>query len=158
MEQRRLSDLTASTKRVALVGLAKNTGKTETLAALLRELQALVVAGPGQPVDALKHEAFLKGLSHEADPDVILFGPAGLKLLANTKATDSELRSFVSKSGGTAFDEVRDVTAVAVVDIAHCGSHAAFGHHRVRLAEQRLADDADLESVLRSFNGSAINS
>ncbi len=34
-----LSELTASTKRLALVGLAKNTGKTETLAALLRELE-----------------------------------------------------------------------------------------------------------------------
>ena len=35
-----LSELTASTRRLALVGLAKNTGKTEALAALLRELQA----------------------------------------------------------------------------------------------------------------------
>jgi hypothetical protein len=34
----KLSELTASTKRLALVGLAKNTGKTEALAALLREL------------------------------------------------------------------------------------------------------------------------
>jgi hypothetical protein len=33
-----LSDLLADTSRVALVGLAKNTGKTETLAAILREL------------------------------------------------------------------------------------------------------------------------
>ncbi len=33
-----LGELTASNKRLALVGLAKNTGKTETLAALLREL------------------------------------------------------------------------------------------------------------------------
>jgi hypothetical protein len=33
-----LSDLIAPTKRLALVGLAKNTGKTETLAAILREL------------------------------------------------------------------------------------------------------------------------
>jgi hypothetical protein len=33
-----LSDLTAPVRRLALVGLAKNTGKTETLAALLREL------------------------------------------------------------------------------------------------------------------------
>jgi hypothetical protein len=33
-----LSQLTASVRRLALVGLAKNTGKTETLAALLREL------------------------------------------------------------------------------------------------------------------------
>jgi hypothetical protein len=35
-----LSDLTASTERLALVGLAKNTGKTEALGALLRELEA----------------------------------------------------------------------------------------------------------------------
>jgi hypothetical protein len=35
-----LSELTASRRRLALVGLAKNTGKTETLAALLRELDA----------------------------------------------------------------------------------------------------------------------
>ena len=35
-----LSELTASTKRLALVGLAKNTGKTEALAAMLRELEA----------------------------------------------------------------------------------------------------------------------
>jgi hypothetical protein len=34
----RLADLLAATRRVALVGLAKNTGKTETLAAILREL------------------------------------------------------------------------------------------------------------------------
>jgi hypothetical protein len=37
---RQLAELTASARRLALVGLAKNTGKTETLAALLRELQA----------------------------------------------------------------------------------------------------------------------
>jgi hypothetical protein len=35
-----LSELTASSRRLALVGLAKNTGKTETLGALLRELEA----------------------------------------------------------------------------------------------------------------------
>jgi hypothetical protein len=39
MEQQRLSDLTTTIKRVALVGLAKNTGKTVALAALLRELE-----------------------------------------------------------------------------------------------------------------------
>jgi hypothetical protein len=36
----RLSELTASTQRLALVGLAKNTGKTVALAALLRELES----------------------------------------------------------------------------------------------------------------------
>jgi hypothetical protein len=35
-----LSELTASSRRLALVGLAKNTGKTEALNALLRELEA----------------------------------------------------------------------------------------------------------------------
>jgi hypothetical protein len=35
-----LSELTSSSRRLALVGLAKNTGKTETLTALLRELGA----------------------------------------------------------------------------------------------------------------------
>jgi len=39
-EPRRLSQLTASARRLALVGLAKNTGKTVALAALLRELEA----------------------------------------------------------------------------------------------------------------------
>jgi len=34
-----LGELTASDRRLALVGLAKNTGKTVALAALLRELQ-----------------------------------------------------------------------------------------------------------------------
>lgn len=36
----RLAELIAPVRRLALVGLAKNTGKTETLAALLRELAA----------------------------------------------------------------------------------------------------------------------
>jgi hypothetical protein len=36
-----LSELTAPVARVALVGLAKNTGKTEALAALLRELETV---------------------------------------------------------------------------------------------------------------------
>jgi hypothetical protein len=36
----RLSELTASTQRLALVGLAKNTGKTVALGTLLRELEA----------------------------------------------------------------------------------------------------------------------
>jgi hypothetical protein len=32
---------------------------------------------------------------------------------------------------------------VAVVDVAHGRRHAAFGHHGVGFAEQRLADQAD---------------
>ena len=81
------------------------------------DLNLKSTAGPGQPVDALKHESYLRGLSHTADPDAILFGPAGLKLLENSQATNSESRSLVPKSGGSAFDEVRDVIAAAVADI-----------------------------------------
>ena len=36
-----------------------------------------------------------------------------------------------------------DLPAVAVVDVGHRRGHAALGHDRVRLAEQRLADEAD---------------
>jgi hypothetical protein len=39
-----LTDLLADSRRIALVGLAKNTGKTETLAAILRELEHRGVA------------------------------------------------------------------------------------------------------------------
>jgi hypothetical protein len=45
-----LSELTASTRRLALVGLAKNTGKTETLAALLRELSSSPQGSAGRCV------------------------------------------------------------------------------------------------------------
>jgi hypothetical protein len=35
---------------------------------------------------------------------------------------------------------------VAVVDVAHRGRHAALGHDGVRLAEQRFADQPDLDA------------
>ena len=46
---------------------------------------------------------------------------------------------------------VREVDApvVAVVHVRERGSHAALGHHRVSLAEQRLADEA----YSRAFGG-----
>ena len=74
-----------------------------------------------EPADAQKHESYLKGLCHTADPDVILFGAAGLKLLENKKEAKTEQRSLVAKSGGTAFDAVKDVIAVAVADIDNDG-------------------------------------
>ena len=75
-----------------------------------------------QPADALKHEHYVHGLCHTADPDVILFGPSGLKLIENVKENkSSEVRSFVVRSGGSAFDEVRDVVCVAASDIDNDG-------------------------------------
>jgi hypothetical protein len=45
--------------------------------------------------------------------------------------------------------------AVAVVVVAHGRGHAAFGHDGVRLAEERLADEADRDTARRGFNRSA---
>ena len=42
--------------------------------------------------------------------------------------------------------------AVAVVDVGQRRRDAAFRHHRVRLAEQRLADQADLTRRRRRFD------
>ena len=39
-----------------------------------------------------------------------------------------------------------DAPVVAVVDVAQRRRHAALGHHRVRLAEQRLADESDRDA------------
>jgi hypothetical protein len=77
-----LADLLADTRRVALVGLAKNTGKTETLAAILREL-----AQRGTPVgvtsigrDGEAHDVIDARI---AKPRIVL--PAG-SLVASTDA------------------------------------------------------------------------
>jgi hypothetical protein len=50
--------------------------------------------------------------------------------------------------------EVR-LPRVAVVDVAHRSGHAAFGHHGVRFAEQRLADHSDVDAGSRGFDGGA---
>ena len=41
------------------------------------------------------------------------------------------------------------------VHVAHGGGDAAFGHHRVRFAEKRFADDADARALSESFDGRA---
>ena len=48
-----------------------------------------------------------------------------------------------------------DLPVVAVVDVGQRRGHAAFGHDRVRLAEQRLADEADRDAGRRRFDGRA---
>ena len=45
--------------------------------------------------------------------------------------------------------------AVAIVDVGQRRRDAAFGHHRVRLAEQRLADQADRHAGGRRLDGRA---
>jgi hypothetical protein len=108
-----LSELTASTKRLALVGLAKNTGKTETLAALLRELQAdgrtVGVTSVGR--DGEEHDVIDANISK---PRVRL--PAG-SLVATT---DSLLRA-----SGISYELLEDPgvrTPLGRVQIARVGS------------------------------------
>jgi hypothetical protein len=52
---------------------------------------------------------------------------------------------------------VREVglPAVPVVDVGERGRDAAFGHHRVRLAEQRLRDQPDRRAARRSLDRGA---
>ncbi|HEY4450667.1 MAG TPA: hypothetical protein VGN13_03595 [Solirubrobacteraceae bacterium] len=77
-----LSDLTASATRLALVGLAKNTGKTEALATLLRELRAcgraVGVTSVGR--DGEEHDVIDARI---AKPAVLLWGGS---LVATTDA------------------------------------------------------------------------
>ncbi len=48
-----------------------------------------------------------------------------------------------------------DFPIVSVVYVGQRCGDAAFGHHRMRLAEQRFADQADLDPSSRSFDGRA---
>ena len=54
----------------------------------------------------------------------------------------------------TAAHRVREMhaPAVAIVVVPHRGSHAAFRHDGVRLAEQRLADQADGDAGVGRLN------
>ena len=45
-----------------------------------------------------------------------------------------------------------DLPVVAIVDVGERRGDAAFGHHRVRLAEERLADQADRHARRRGFD------
>jgi hypothetical protein len=48
-----------------------------------------------------------------------------------------------------------DHPVVAGVDVAHRGGRPTLGHHRVRLAEQRLGDDRDALSGEPRLDGGA---
>ena len=39
-----------------------------------------------------------------------------------------------------------DLPVIAVIDVAHGGRHAAFGHDRVGFAEEGFADQADFDA------------
>jgi hypothetical protein len=45
--------------------------------------------------------------------------------------------------------------AVAIVVVCERRRHAAFGHHGVRLAQERLADETNRDAAVCSLDGSA---
>jgi hypothetical protein len=143
-----LSELTASTKRLALVGLAKNTGKTVALAALLRELDAqgrrvgvTSVGRDGEERDAIdfrieKPRIELAGGSLVATTDVLLRS-SGLPhdLLEQTDIRTPLGRVLIARLRGPGAIEVAGPSAAADVRSA---SDAMLAHG----AEQVLIDGA----------------
>lgn len=132
----KLSELTAAAKRVALVGLAKNTGKTEALAALLGELQT---AGRRVGVTSVGRDGEERDVIDPriAKPRVRL--PAG-SLLATT---DTLLRA-----SGIPYEQLEDpgvrtpLGRVLVVRLDGAGSIEVAGPSAV--ADVRAVSDAML--------------
>jgi hypothetical protein len=143
-----LSELTASTKRLALVGLAKNTGKTVALNALLGELQAqgrrvgvTSVGRDGEERDAIdsrieKPRIELAGGSLVASTDVLLRA-SGLphELLEQTDVRTPLGRVLIARLRGPGAIEVAGPSAAADVRAV---SDAMLAHG----AEQILIDGA----------------
>ncbi len=143
-----LGELTAATKRLALVGLAKNTGKTETLAALLRELQAqgrcvgvTSVGRDGEERDVIdsrieKPRVFLTAGSLVASTDALLRDSG----LAHDVLEQPDMRTplgrvLIARLRGDGALEVAGPSAAADVR-AVCDAMLAHG------AEQTLIDGA----------------
>ncbi len=128
----KLSELTAATRRLALVGLAKNTGKTETLAVLLRELQAAgrsvgatsvgrdgeerdvidarivkprVLMSPGSLVATTDGLLRASGVAHELLEDTGVRTPLGRVLIARLQGAGA-----IEVAGPSAAAEVRAVS------------------------------------------------
>jgi hypothetical protein len=143
-----LSELTASTRRLALVGLAKNTGKTEALAALLRELGAqgrrvgvTSVGRDGEEHDVIdaridKPRVLLPAASLVATTDTLLRASAiPHELLLDTGVRTPLGRVLVARLRGAGAIEIAGPSAAADVRAV---SDAMLSHG----AEQVLIDGA----------------
>jgi hypothetical protein len=143
-----LSELTASTRRLALVGLAKNTGKTVALAALLGELQAqgrrvgvTSVGRDGEQRDVIdsriaKPRIELPGESLVATTDVLLRASGLPHELVEETGTRTPLgRVLIARLRGPGTVEVAGPSAAADVRAV---SDAMLAHG----AEQVLIDGA----------------
>ncbi len=167
-----LSDLTAPVSRLALVGLAKNTGKTETLAALLRELQTqgrrvgvTSVGRDGEERDVIdsrieKPRVRLPGGSLVATTDVLLRA-SGLphELLARTGMRTPLGEVLIARLRGPGAIEVAGPSAAADVRAV---SDAMLDHGAEQVlidgaVDRRAASSPDVADALLMSTGAVLS-
>ena len=117
------------------------------------ELQAGAVADVGQAGVAVAAEVALGdapvlGAVEERAPALQLVDPVGG--LHGVDLRHAPVVQHLAAAHGVA--EV-DLPVVLGPHVAHGGGHAALGHDRVRLAEQRLADERDPQAALLGLDG-----
>ena len=116
-------------------------------------LEAGAVADVGQAGIAMAAEVALQDL---AIGSAVEDGAPGLQLpnarrrLLGVDLGHAPVVDILSAAHGVG---EMDLPVVALVDIAQRGGHAALGHHRMRLAQQRLAHQANFDAGRGSFDG-----
>ncbi len=167
-----LSELTASIRRLALVGLAKNTGKTETLAALLRELQeagrrvgVTSVGRDGEERDVIdprvaKPRIRLPAGSLVATTDALLHA-SGVphELLVQTPARTPLGRVLIARLDGAGAIEVAGPSAAADVR-AVADAMLAHGAEQVLIdgaVDRRAASSPDVADGLVMATGAVLD-
>jgi hypothetical protein len=166
-----LSELTAGARRLALVGLAKNTGKTETLAALLRELRAAgrtigvtSVGRDGEEHDVIDHRiekprVLLSGGSLVASTDALLRSSGvPYDLLEETDVRTPLGRVLITRLRGPGAIEVAGPSAaVQVRDVAD--AMLAHGAEQVLIdgaIDRRAASSPDVADGLVMSTGAVL--
>ena len=166
-----LSDLTAGAQRLALVGLAKNTGKTEALAALLRELRAAgrtigvtSVGRDGEEHDVIdnriaKPRVLLSGGSLVASTDALLRASAiPYDLLEQTDVRTPLGRVLIARLRGPGAIEVAGPSAAAQVR-AVADAMLAHGAEQVLIdgaIDRRAASSPDVSDGLVMSTGAVL--
>ncbi len=168
-----LSQLTASTRRLALVGLAKNTGKTEALAALLSELEVegrrvgvTSVGRDGEERDVIdsrieKPRVRLPAGSIVATTDVLLRASTiPYELLEDTGVRTPLGTVLIARLGGAGAIEVAGPSAAADVR-AVSDAMLAYGAEQVLIdgaVDRRAASSPDVADGLVMSTGAVLDS
>ncbi len=167
-----LSELTVSSQRIALVGLAKNTGKTETLAALMREMHAAKhrvgvtsVGRDGEEHDVIdfrisKPRIVLPGGSLVATTDELL-SASGIpfELLEDTDVRTPLGRVLIARLRGQGAVEIagpsaaEQVRAVSDVMLKHGATHVLVDG----AIDRRAASSPDVADGLVMSTGAVLS-